>query len=126
MTGARIRTTALAVLGFRVAYGVGLVAAPTRLARRWLGPAAAAAPTQVPLRGLGTREIVLHTGAIVAAVRGAPLRPWLAGSAIGDLTDILATFAGRDELPDGAVLATTVVAGASALLSVALAAAVES
>ena len=43
MTGARIRTTALTVLGFRVAYGVGLVVAPTRLARRWLGPAAGAA-----------------------------------------------------------------------------------
>jgi hypothetical protein len=124
MTGARKR--AVVLLGLRVAYGVGLIAAPTRLGRRWLGPAANAAPTQVPLRALGARETILHAGAIVAAVRGAPLRPWLAGSIAGDLTDLVATFAGRDELPKGSATATLVVGGSSALLTAAVAAAVES
>jgi hypothetical protein len=124
MTGAR--KGAIVVLGLRVAYGAGLVAAPGRLGRRWLGPAANAAPTQVPLRALGTREIVLHAGAIVAAVRGAPLRPWLAGSVVGDLSDLIATVTGRDQLPRGSATATLVVAGSSALLRAAVAAAVES
>jgi hypothetical protein len=124
MTGAR--RGAIILLGLRVGYGVGLIAAPTRLGRRWLGPAANTAPTQVPLRALGAREIVLHAGAVLAAVRGAPLRPWLAGSIAGDLTDLAATFAGRDELPKGSATATLVVGGSSALLTAAVAAAVES
>jgi hypothetical protein len=125
MTGLDRRAATFGVLGMRVAYGAGLIVAPSRLATRWLGPAAAAAPTQVPLRGLGTREIVLHAGAIAAAARDAALRPWLLGSVLGDLTDIAATFAGREELPPGAARATLLVGGASALLSVALALAVE-
>jgi hypothetical protein len=124
MTGAR--KGAIVVLALRIAYGIGLIAAPARLGRRWLGPAANAAPTQVPLRALGAREIVLHLGAIFAAVRGRPLRPWLAGSIVGDLSDLTATVAGRAELPKGATTATLVVGGSSALVSAAVAAAVES
>lgn len=36
----RSRTAAVAVLGFRIAYGAGLLVAPRPLTRRWLGPAA--------------------------------------------------------------------------------------
>lgn len=124
MTGARKAATV--VLGLRTAYGVGLIAAPSRLGRRWLGPAANAAPTQVPLRALGAREVIIHVGGILAAVRGAPLRPWLAGSIVGDLSDLAATVAGRDELPKGSPTATLVVGGSSAVLSAAVAVAVES
>ena len=124
MTGAR--KGAIVVLGLRIAYGAGLLAAPSQLGRRWLGPAANAAPTQVPLRALGAREIILHAGAIIAAVRGAPLRPWLAGSIVGDLSDLVATLGGRDELPKGSATATLVVGGSSALISAAVAVAVES
>jgi hypothetical protein len=125
MTDSRIRAATVGLLGFRIAYGAALIAAPARLARRWLGPAAESAPTQVPLRGLGAREVLIHGGALAAALTGAPLRPWLAGSIVGDLTDIAATAAGRDQLPDGSALATLVVAGTSALISAALAVAVD-
>lgn len=121
----RERTTAAAVMALRVAYGAGLIAAPARLARRWLGPDAQRAPAQVPLRGLGMREIVLHAGGFAAALGDRPVRPWLAASIAGDLTDIAATAAGREELPSGAAAATAVVAGASALLSAAVLAAVD-
>ncbi|MDP9346288.1 MAG: hypothetical protein M3P44_11290, partial [Actinomycetota bacterium] len=95
------RTAAIAVLGLRLAYGAGLVAAPQRLAQRWLGPTSGSAPVQVPLRGLGARELVIHGFAIAAALRGDPVRPYLAASAAGDMADILATLAGRSDLPDG-------------------------
>lgn len=121
----RPRTVTTAVLGVRVVYAAALIAAPTRLGRGWLGPAADSAPTQVPLRALGAREVVLHAGALVVAVTGRPLRPWLLGSIAGDLTDIAATIAGRDQLPDGSARATVAVAGASVLLSAALAVALE-
>jgi hypothetical protein len=108
------------VLGLRIAYGAALIVAPQRLAGRWLGPDATRAPVQVPVRALGMREVLLHAGAMSAALRGNDVRPWLAASIAGDLTDIAATVAGRGELPAGAAPATAVVAGGSALLSAVL------
>jgi hypothetical protein len=120
-----IRIATYSLLGLRVAYGAGLIAAPGRVARNWLGKSAGDPPAQVPLRGLGAREIVVHGAAIAAAARGLPLRPFLAASAAGDVADILATAVGRKGLPDGAAPKTLAVAGGSALLTAALAAAVE-
>jgi hypothetical protein len=117
------RTAAIAVLSLRIAYGVGLAAAPARLVRSWLGPTTA--PTEVALRGLGVREIGVHTAGLVAAVTGAPVRPWLAISLAGDLGDIAATAAGASGLPGGAVPKTAAVAGGSALLTAVVAAAVD-
>ncbi len=125
MKPAPARTAVIAVMGLRVAYGVGLLVAPARLARRWRGLAAETAPTQVPLQGLGTREVVMHTGIAIAAYRGRALRPWLLGSIAGDLTDVGATLARRSELPGGAALATALVGGGSALVSGLLALAVD-
>jgi hypothetical protein len=121
----RARAAAVAVLGLRVVYGLGLVAAPERLARRWLGPSAATPPTQVPLRALGVREAILHGGAIAVVLSGRPVRPWLAASIVGDLSDIASTVAGRGGLPGGAPAATAVVAGASAAISAVVALAVD-
>jgi hypothetical protein len=119
------RIAAIAVLALRIAYGAGLIAAPARLSRSWLGPAGAQPPTQVALRGVGAREIAVHGAGLVAVLTGAPVRPWLAASAAGDLADIAATTAGRRGLPDGAVPKTLAAAGGSALLTVAVAAAVD-
>src|SRR5947199_10294055 len=109
-----VRLAAVSVLALRVAYGAGLIVAPARLAERWVGSGAGRAPVAVPLRGLGMREVVLHGLALRAALRGGPVRPWLAGSVAGDLADIAATVAGRAELPAGAAPAAVAVAGASA------------
>ena len=119
------RKIAVAVLGLRIAYGAGLIAAPARLTRTWLGPAGESGPTQVGVRGLGAREVLLHVGALTAALRGAPLRPWLAASIAGDVADIASTTAARGEVPEGSPLATLAVAGGSALISAAVAATVD-
>ena len=119
------RLLAVSVLALRVAYGVALIGAPARLTRRWLGPAVDHDPTRVALRGLGAREVLLHAGGLVATLRGGAVRPWLAASVAGDVSDIAATAAGRRGLPDGAAPATLAVAGASALISVAVGAALE-
>lgn len=116
---------ATAVLALRIAYGAALIAAPAGLTRSWLGPAAAQAPTQVALRGLGAREILLHAGGLAATLRGGAVRPWLAASIAGDVSDIAATVAGRRGLPGGAARATVAVAGASALVSAAVGAALD-
>ena len=114
----RVRVAAIAVLAFRVAYGAGLIVAPERLSKNWLGPVDDAA--KVALRGIGGREIAVHGFAIAAAVRGRPLAPWLAVSIAGDVNDIVATYAGRQGIPDDAPKKTALVAGGSAVLSAAV------
>ena len=67
-------------------------------------------------------------GALTLAIvfsRRAPLRPWLLASAAGDLTDVVATAAGRRRLPRRSTPATLAVGGGSAMLSVGLAVTVE-
>ena len=68
---------------------------------------------------------MLHAGALVAALSGAAVRPWLIASIGGDSTDIAATFAARGGLPERAALKTLVVAGASAALTAAAIAALD-
>lgn len=119
------RIVAAGVLTLRVFYGLALIADPERLSRKWLGPAGGRAPTQVALRGLGAREVIVHGAALTTALRGGPLRGYLAASIAGDLCDVVATIVGRDELPDGAALATAAVAGGSALLTAGVAALVD-
>jgi hypothetical protein len=115
-----LRTFALAVFGLRIAYGTAMIAAPERIGRPWLGAGADTTPTQVAVRGIGGREVAIHGLAVAAALREAPLRPWLLGSIAGDLTDLCSTFAGRKGLPGGAVRTTAVAAGGSAAMSAAL------
>lgn len=110
----------------RIAYGLALVAAPARVTERWLGGDASRPAAGVALRALGAREIALHAGAVAAALSGAPVRPWLAGSIAGDCSDIVATFAADSSaLPDGAALKTLAVAGGSAALSAGVYAALD-
>src|SRR5436305_14769940 len=111
------RKLAVAVLSLRVVYGVAMLIAPERLARRWLGPDSARSPAQVALRGLGAREVIVHAAALVAASRGRSLRGYFAASVLGDLSDVVATVAGQDELPAGSAKATVLVAGGSALVT---------
>lgn len=115
----RGRSAVVGVMVLRIAYGAALIAAPERLARRWLGPDAGRPPAQVPLRALGMREVLLHAGGLATAMRGGDVRPWLAASIAGDLTDIAVTLAGRDGLPPDAATATAAVAGGSVLVSAA-------
>jgi len=116
------RGTAVAILSFRIAYGVGLLLAPKRLAgNRWLGAGAGEPAAEVALRGLGAREVGLHGLALAGLLRGLPVRPLLGASIAGDLSDIASTAISREGLPDGSAAATAAVAGGSALLTAAVA-----
>jgi hypothetical protein len=127
MSERAIRTAAMGVLGSRVAYGLALLISPSKVAgSRWLGDGAREPAAQVPLRGVGAREVALHGLALGALLRDAPVRPLLAASIAGDLADIAATTASRNGLPDGSAKATTAVAGGSLLITLAVAALVES
>jgi hypothetical protein len=121
----RARTAAALICGARIAYAAGLVTAPESLTKTWLGPPAVQPSTQIPLRGLAVREIGLATGGLLAALRGAPVRPWLVAQVAGDLSDVLASVWGRNGIPPNAVNAVTAVGGASAALTAVSALAVD-
>ena len=121
----RARQAAVAVAAFRIAYGAGLVAAPGRLTKNWLGPDGARPATGVALRALGAREVLVFAGALAAVVREEPARAWWIAGVAGDLFDIAATAAAGSHLPEGAAAKTAAVAGASALIGAGVAAALE-
>jgi hypothetical protein len=122
-----MKKLAAGILTFRVAYGAALLIAPGKVAgKRWLGPGAYQPAATVALRGLGAREVAVHSIALVALTRDAPVRPWLAASIAGDLVDIAAAFVSRDGLPSGSPAATAAVAGGSAALTAAVAASLDS
>ena len=122
----RSRQTAVAVAAMRIAYGAALAIAPGRTTEKWLGKDSGRPTTGIALRALGAREIVLHGGAIAAAVGNAPVKPWLVASIGGDCSDVAATFAASRHVPDGAPLKTLAVAGGSAALSAAVVALLDS
>jgi hypothetical protein len=113
----------IAVLGSRIAYGAALLVSPEKVAgNRWLGSGAGRPAAQVPLRGLGAREVALHGVALASFLRGSPIRPFLAASIAGDLADISATAFAREGLPEGSAPATAGIAGGSLLLTALVAA----
>jgi hypothetical protein len=122
----RKQTITIALAAARVAFGLALVGAPSRIGSSWLGPDGERRATHVALRGLGARDAALAGGAAWAAVRGSAVRPWLVATVGGDLADIAATLAAGDSLPRRARTGTLLLAGGSALASAWLAAAVES
>jgi hypothetical protein len=119
----RVTQATLVNFGLRIVYGAGMLVAPGRVGRKWVGRPSPAAASDVPLRGIGGREVALHLAGAQAILRGAPLRPWLLASLGGDLTDIASSLVQRRELADGGLRAVLLTGGGSALMTIALLAA---
>ena len=113
MSGPRIAT--IVNFAARIAYGAVMLQTPARVGKPWLGDVADGAPTKIPLRGIGGREVALHAVGIAALLNGSPIRPWCLAGIAGDLTDVASTYAARKELPAGALRATVLTGGGSAL-----------
>jgi hypothetical protein len=113
------------VIGYaalRVAYALGLLAAPARVARPWLGADSGRPAAEVALRGLGMRDLALAAGAAAAAATGGPARWWLAACAAGDAADLAATLSADGErLPPRAKAGTLAAAGGFGAAATALA-----
>lgn len=113
----------IAYSGLRIAYALGLLGAPSRVARPWLGADAGRPAAEVALRGLGMRDLALATGALAAAATGGPTRWWLAACAAGDAADLAATLSVDGErLPRNAKVGTVAAAGGFGAMAAALAA----
>jgi hypothetical protein len=83
----------------RAAIGASFALAPARSAPLWLGGLGRGRGAQFFLRIVGTRDLVLATGALAALRGGGSARPWVLAGAAADACDLVATVAVRDELP---------------------------
>jgi hypothetical protein len=94
----------------RIGFGAALIARPERLTEAWIGRDAKGPGTQVAVRGLGARDLVLGAG---AAVSGGPDRQrWLVAGIVGDVADLSATLAAGRAIPLRGRILVTVLAGA--------------
>jgi hypothetical protein len=113
----RLLATALSLN--RIGFGLAYVLAPGRAGRGWIGRAARDPATQVFVRGHGARDVALGAGALVTLVqRRTPVaRLWLAGQALADGSDVVATLCARRRLPRKGFRFATAMAGASTAIA---------
>jgi hypothetical protein len=117
------RKVAVGFAALRIGYALGLLAAPERVARAWVGSAADSPGGDVALRGLGARDLVLSAGVAAFALSGRDARPWLAACAVSDAADLSATLlAPGSALPDRAKPGAVALAGGFGALGAVLAA----
>ena len=121
----RTAQLAVAYAAGRIAFGVGLAALPDRFATPWIGSDAQRKPAQVPIRGLGARDIALGGGIVLEALRGGDMRPWLIGCVLSDVVDVVSIVAAGGAVPQKARMGTIAVAGGSAVGGTALTLAAE-
>lgn len=102
----------------RIAFGLNYLARPGEARKSWIGRAADRPGTQVMTRSQGVRDVALGAGALRALARDdvAELRAWVAGHAVCDLADLVATWIARDDLPKRSSRLAMVIAGVSTLV----------
>ncbi len=104
----------------RIAYAAAVIVAPEKAAGPWLGEAVESGGGRVAARALVARDALIAVGFGIAAARGEPVRPWLAAVVASDVADIASTLADRDHLPEHSAPGTVVLAGAAAVVGIAL------
>jgi hypothetical protein len=117
----RARDAVRALALGRVLIGAGFVAAPGVTARGWIGDDAERAGTQVMVRAMGIRDLILGLLTLHVADRPGVGPRTVATFAVADAVDFGATLAARDQLPPAAAAGAMAVAGGAAVSGIALA-----
>jgi hypothetical protein len=95
-----VRRSARLVAWGRVGIGLTAVAAPTLMARPWIGPPAEGAAGRLLARTMGGRDLALGLGALRALARSdQEARPWVALGGMADAVDALASLVSFRTLP---------------------------
>jgi hypothetical protein len=100
MNGSLSRPLAQLVAWGRVGIGVSAIAAPTLMARPWIGDDARSSGSRLLARTMGGRDLALGVGALRAlGVSDQEARPWVALGGMADAVDALATVLAFGSLP---------------------------
>jgi len=116
------RTVGTAVSATRIAFGAGMVLAPSRFARSWTGPGARRRPSRVLGRAVGAREVAIGAGGMLAARSGddADVRRWFALGALPEAADVVLALTDGPRTPSrlaGAAMAAATAAAAAYVAS---------
>jgi hypothetical protein len=100
MNGSLSRPLAQLVAWGRVGIGVSAIAAPTLMARPWIGDDARSSGSRLLARTMGGRDLALGVGALRAlGLSDQEARPWVALGGMADAVDALATVLAFGSLP---------------------------
>jgi hypothetical protein len=110
------RSLAKSLAYLRVALGAGLVVAPARSARGWVGEDGTTPAAQVMGIAVGARDVAVAAGTLRAFARDEDVRPWLAASVLCDAADAAANLSRRGALPATGAIGVTALAGSAALV----------
>jgi hypothetical protein len=105
----------------RIGFGLAYLLNPAGAGEGWFGKIARAPMVQVPIRGLGARDLALGAGALVALARGdnQAARVWLAGQTVADASDLVSTIRAKKFLPKSGFRLAVAMAGGSTLIAAA-------
>jgi hypothetical protein len=107
--------------GLRLLIGVVAFAAPTRLARGWVGVEAADGTGKVLARAMGGRDLALGLGAVLALGGEGAARGWLEAGGLADAGDVVASVLAWRRLPHRGRWVVLALAGGGVIASAALA-----
>lgn len=102
----RGKSLAAAIGVARASFGLALIAAPSRIARGWIGEDADRQNVKVLVRAVGVRDVVVGLGTVMALRRNVPARGWLEGGIAADAGDIIGTLYAAKHLPRHGALMT--------------------
>lgn len=83
----------------RALFGAGLLLAPKRAGRGWIGVQSGEPVPQLLVRTVGARDVAVGMGAVMALRRGAPARGWLEAALLADLLDAAIALVYLRKLP---------------------------
>ncbi len=109
----------------RIAIGGALFLAPRTTARWWSGEEQPSFPTNMIVRGLGARDVILGAGTAAALESGGSAGTWLQACAAADASDAIGTISAFGDLPKGRAVLYLVAEVGAAILGLSLAESLE-
>jgi hypothetical protein len=100
----------------RVAFGFGLVVAPSAVAGAWVGGPAERPGGRVLAVAMGARDLAIGLALLRALGRSNGAGAWIRAGMLADTADLVATLRERDELPTVAVPVVAAMAAGSVVL----------
>jgi hypothetical protein len=112
------KTLVTGIAALRIVLGAGLIVAPARSARNWVGDSGTTPGAQVMGIAVGARDVAVALGTLNALRRDEDVKPWVAASILCDAADAAANVTRRKDIPATGAIGVTALATSAALVGV--------
>lgn len=120
-----VRSAAKGMAIGRILVGVGLLTAPSKAGRAWVGDSVDTGVPRMLVQSVGARDLLLGIGTLVALQGGKPARMWLQIAVAADAADALLTLRYFGSLPATGRIGTLAITVAAAYAGLRTAAGVD-